>query len=242
MMRPIIGIAASYSIEKQQILLRDTYTNAVLQAGGMPVILPIITDDAAVDDMLDCIDGLLLSGGGDVDPSCYGAQREPECGEPTPLRDIFELLIIKKARERRMPIFGICRGLQVLTVAYGGALIQDIPKEYGIAREMHYQAEPYSQYWHEVMLEEGGLLSRITGSDCMMTNSMHHQAIRKLPETFVIEGKSHEGIIEAVSDAENSSVLGVQFHPEYLVGESEAARAIFRYFVSKTKEYQAKKK
>ena len=240
-MRPIIGIAASYSIEKQQILLRDTYTNAVLQAGGMPVILPFTLDIAAVDDMLDCLDGLLLSGGGDVDPSCYGAQREPECGEPTALRDAFEIMLIKKAKEKKMPILGICRGMQVLAVAYGGTLIQDIPKEYGIVREMHYQAEPYNQYWHEVLLEKEGLLSRITGVSSIMTNSMHHQAIRKLPETFVIEGKSCEGIIEAVSDAENSSVLGVQFHPEYLVDGSEAARAIFRYFVLKTKEYQAKK-
>ena len=241
MMRPIIGIAGSYSVEKQQILLRDTYTNAVLQAGGMPVILPMTLEEKAIDDMLDSIDGLLLSGGGDVDPVRYGAVKEPECGEPNALRDTFELLLTQKAKKRQMPILGICRGMQVLAVAYGGTLIQDIPKAYGIVREVHYQPEPFNQLWHDVLLEKGGLLSRITGVSCLKSNSMHHQAIKDLCAPLVVEGKSREGIIEAVTDSQNNSVLGVQFHPEYMVEKSEAAKKIFRYFVTKTQEYRANK-
>lgn len=242
MTRPIIGICASYLVDKQQILLRDTYTNAVLEAGGLPVILPVVTDESVIDALLNRIDGLLLSGGGDVNPACYGEEKSPECGETTELRDAFELRITQKARKRKMPIFGICRGLQVLNVVYGGTLIQDIPSACGFPLEKHRQPEPYDELWHDVILEEGGLLARVTGEKRFMTNSMHHQAIKALGGTLVVEGRAEDGTVEAVRDLENDAIFGVQFHPEYITKKSTCARALFAYFVKKAAAYGCEKK
>jgi len=237
MTRPIIGISANFIEDKQQIMIRETYTNAVIAAGGLPFILPTVSDDKVIGDLLDAMDGLLLTGGGDVDPACYNEARKPECGEASPRRDDFEFRIARKALELRMPVFGICRGIQVLNVVYGGKLVQDLPSAFSIPLERHRQPEPYNAYWHEVFLTEGGLLSRIAGITKTMTNSMHHQAIDVLGSSLVIEGTTADGIIEAVSDKENPAVFGVQFHPEYLTENSEFAQALFSYFVKQAAEY-----
>lgn len=240
MMRPIIGICGSYLADTQQILLRDTYTAAVLEAGGLPLILPVTKDDLTIGELLDRIDGLLLSGGGDVDPACYGEEKQPECGESNAMRDAFELLITKKAVAKGMPIFGICRGIQVLNVAYGGTLVQDIPSACGFPLEKHRQPEPYDELWHDILLTEGGLLAQVTGETHFMTNSMHHQSLKALGGTLTIEARAEDGTIEAVSDRVNASIFGVQFHPEYLTGKSKCARALFAYFVKKAAQYGGK--
>lgn len=240
--RPIIGISGSYITDKQQILVKETYTSAILQAGGLPVLLPTVKDESYIDAMLDSIDGLLLTGGGDVDPGCYGDARIPECGEPTPLRDAFELSITRKARARRMPIFGICRGVQILCVACGGKLFQDIPSAMDMPRERHYQDEPYSRLHHEVQLVKGGLLNRITQMECIKTNSMHHQAIRVIGSSLVVDAVSAEGVTEAVYDTQNEAIFGVQFHPEYITHELESgAKAMFEYFIQKVNAYRGEK-
>ena len=238
MARPIIGISGTFLEDKQQILLRETYTNAILEAGGLPFILPTVSDEAVIRAMLDQIDGLLLSGGGDVDPEHYGEQRLPECGEPNARRDEFELRITKMAKDRRIPISGICRGIQVLSVVYGSKLIQDIPSVCGIPLEKHRQPEPFNLLWHEIELTKGGLLTRITGLTHAMTNSMHHQAIALPGGTLVVEATTADGIIEAVSDCENAAVFGVQFHPEFLTENGDFAKALFAYFVKTAKEYR----
>ena len=240
--RPIIGISGTYIVDKQQILLKDTYTSAILRAGGLPVILPPVNEESVIDALLDSIDGLLLSGGGDVDPSCYGDERIPECGESTPLRDAFELSITRKACARRMPIFGICRGAQILCVAYGGKLIQDIPTVLGVPFEMHRQEEPYSQLQHEVHLVKGGLLNQITQQECIKTNSMHHQAVQVTGGSLTIDARSAEGIVEAIYDTQNDAIFGVQFHPEYITHEPEScAKALFEYFIQKVNAYRSAK-
>ncbi len=238
MARPIIGVSGTFLEEKQQMLLRETYTNAVLEAGGLPFILPTVSDEAVISALLDQIDGLLLSGGGDVDPAHYGEQRVPDCGEPNARRDEFELRITKMAKDRRMPIFGICRGVQVLCVVYGGKLIQDIPSVCGIPLEKHRQPEPFNLLWHEIQLAKDGLLTRITGLTRAMTNSMHHQAIAIPGGTLVVEATADDGIIEAVSDRENAAVFGVQFHPEFLTENSDFAKDLFAYFVKRAEEYR----
>lgn len=240
--RPLIGIAGSYDREKKTVLLGETYANAVLHAGGLPMILPVVTDEAVMESLLDEIDGLLLSGGGDVNPECYGEEREPECGEPNPPRDAFELKIIALARKRNMPILGICRGAQVLNVAYGGTLIQDIPKAFSIPLEHHRQPEPYDVLWHDVQLKPDGLFARIIGKDRIKTNSMHHQAIKKLGKSLVVEATAEPGIIEAVSEEGNDAVLAVQFHPERYEEKQDYARRIFAHFVGKAASYREMKR
>lgn len=238
--RPVIGISASRSEEKHQLMLTETYLNAIWRAGGVPVVLPVsITDESAVDGMLEHIDGVLLSGGIDVHPRYFGEEVLPGCGAIDEKRDAFELALTQKAIERGMPVLGVCRGLQVLAVALGTTLFQDIGSQLGIPASAHKQEPPFDDYKHAVRFKEGGLLERVTGTSLMLTNSMHHQSVKDAGEKLVIEGITMDGIIEAVSMAGSETVFGVQFHPEYLERFSDPAARIFTYFVEKAAEYRA---
>lgn len=236
--RPIIGLSGYHNEEKKITQLGDRYADMLLRAGALPVLLPRTTDEATVCELLDRIDGLLLCGGGDVVPGRYGEETLPECGVPDEVRDEYELLLIKHALERRMPIFGICRGIQILGVALGATLFQDIESQLGIPRVKHYQQEPYDDAVHVVRFKEGGLFERITGTSVMPTNSMHHQSIKEANERIRIEGITMDGIVEAISAADNDAVFGVQFHPEYFAHYSDFAYRLFEYFVRKAAEHQ----
>lgn len=236
--RPVIGISGSHNAEETLFSIRENYMNAVLRAGGIPVLLPETADPETVHALLDVIDGLLLAGGGDVRPSCFGEEAIPACGQPDDLRDAFELQMIPEAVKRKMPIFGVCRGIQVLAVALGGTLIQDIESQCGIVKAVHSQEPPYSEPVHTVHFEENGLFASITGVTSMRTNSMHHQAIKDPGEHLVVEGHAEDGIIEAVRSKEDDSILAVQFHPEYLAEHSEQAARLFRHFVEKADAYR----
>ena len=238
--RPVIGISASRSEEKHQLLLTETYLNAVWRAGGLPMVLPsTITQENAVDELLDRVDGVLLSGGIDVHPRRFGEEIHPACGAIDETRDAFELTLTRRAIERGMPVFGICRGIQVIAVALGGTLFQDIESQLGIPTSHHRQEPPYDDYKHAVRFKEGGLLERITGTTIMLTNSMHHQSVKDAGDQLIIEGITTDGIIEAVSMKGNEAVFGVQFHPEHLDGFSDHAARMFTYFVEKAAAYRA---
>lgn len=238
--RPVIGISASRSEEKHQLLLTETYLNAVYRAGGLPVVLPSsVADGEAVEELLDHVDGVLLSGGIDVHPRHFGEEVHPACGAIDETRDAFELALTQRAIGRGMPVFGICRGIQVLAVALGGTLFQDIESQLGLPASAHRQEEPMDDYKHAVRFKEGGLLARVTGTTLMLTNSKHHQSIKEAGDRLVIEGITMDGIIEAVSMAGNESVFGVQFHPECFERFSDPAAKLFAYFVEKASEYKA---
>ena len=237
--RPVIGISASRSEEQRRLSLSETYLNAVYRAGGMPMVFPSsITDEKAIDEMLDLVDGVLLSGGIDVHPRYFGEEILPECGAIDETRDAFELTLTRRAIERGMPVLGICRGIQVLAIALGGTIFQDIESQLGISNSEH-RHEPIEDYKHAVRFKEGGLFERITGTTLMLTNSMHHQSVKDAGDKLIIEGITMDGIIEAVSMSGNEAVLGVQFHPECLESFSDPAARIFSYFVGKAAEYKA---
>ena len=141
--RPLIGICGGQNEEKTRVMIGKRYTQEILRAGGLPVLLPYTTDKAAIDDILAHMDGLLLAGGEDVHPSRFGEELLPCCGAIDEERDGFELLITQRALELRMPIFGICRGIQVLAVAMGATLFQDIESQLGISKEKHKQTMPF---------------------------------------------------------------------------------------------------
>lgn len=235
--RPIIGISGNVTKENSYSL-KHTYFDAILAAGGMPVLLPLTDDPAVIDDMLDHLDGVLLGGGIDLHPSLYGEEVLPACGDINERRDAFELLLTHSAIARQMPVLGICRGIQTLAVALGGTLFQDIESQLGLPRAAHHQEEPFDAPAHVVRFKEGGLFERITGTRLMPTNSIHHQSIKDAGAQLVIEGITMDGIIEAVRMAGSDSVLGVQFHPECLTKDSEAARKLFAYFIKKAGEYR----
>lgn len=234
--QPVIGILGYQTQPNPGIGLRQTYIDSILRAGGLPVILPMFTTEENVSQALELIDGLLISGGCDVNPARYGEEKLPECGESCEVRDESELLFVRHARAAKMPIMGICRGMQLLNVAYGGTLIQDLPSQRGLPLEKHKQSEPYNVLVHDITLTDGGLLQRVTGKKHFMTNSVHHQAIASLGSTLKVEAVCEDGVIEAVSDSEDEAVFGVQFHPELFSGEHEYAQKLFDYFVSKVQE------
>lgn len=237
--RPLIGISGMQNEEKSRLMLGKRYANEIMRAGGLPVLLPYPADESTIDALLSRIDGLLLAGGGDIHPTRFGEEMLPCCGAVDEERDEFELMLTRKALDLHMPIFGICRGIQVLTVAMGGTLFQDIETQLGIPKQKHKQQPPYDDPVHTVRFKEGGLFERITGTQLMPTNSMHHQAIKEAGDRLRIEGITMDGIIEAVSSVENDAVFGVEFHPEYLADYSDFAASMFSYFIDKAKTYSA---
>jgi putative glutamine amidotransferase len=202
-------------------MVQRTYTAAIQRAGALALVLP--PDDAveaSPDLLLNRVDGLLLAGGADVDPSSYGAVPHPETGLVWPERDRFEIALATRAIERDMPLLGACRGMQILNVALGGTLRQHLPEVIGTDRHRH---TPGLFGDHEVLLEPGSLAARATGSERSLVKSHHHQGIAELGEGLVATGWSPDDeLIEAIELPGEPYVLGVLWHPE----EDEASRVI----------------
>lgn len=239
--RPVIGVSGSHNVTDRQFFVRENYMESVLRAGGIPVLLPEIDNAETAAHMLDSLDGLLLAGGGDVAPVRYGEAQLPVCGEVDDKRDTFELLMIPMALERRMPVFGICRGIQVLAAALGGTLIQDIETQLSIPMARHQQQPPYGEATHSVHFAPDSVFARVTGTADMRVNSMHHQAIKSAGPRLRVEGLSEDGVIEAVSGVDNDRLFAVQFHPEYLADHDACAQKLFDHFVALARDYQSEK-
>jgi putative glutamine amidotransferase len=223
---PVIAIAPC---EK----LHD-YQEAIRRAGGEPWVL-----DQAVDrpeDVIRSANGLLLAGGGDVGPEIYGAAPHPTYHAAEPGRDAYEIELIRRALEADVPVFAICRGIQVLNVARGGTLVQDIPTEVPGALEHKLTVPPHEPFTlaHEVWVEDGSLLARLMGeadgAESRQVNSRHHQAVNTVGEGLVASATAPDGVIEAVEDRTRRFCVGVQWHPEnfYRTGEF---RALFEGFI-----------
>jgi putative glutamine amidotransferase len=209
------------------------YEESVRRAGGEPVILDPATQRPA--DVVASFDGLLLAGGGDVLPSLYGEAAHPTFGAAEPGRDDYEIELVKRALERDLPVFAICRGIQVLNVALGGTLIQDIPTEVTRA-EPHDVREPRVAIAHDVWVTSGSLLERlmrerIEKGDSVSVNSRHHQAIKDVAPGLVVSATAPDGVVEAAEHPASTFCLGVQWHPEnfYRTGEFSP---LFEAFVS----------
>ena len=199
------------------------YEESVRRAGGEPTILDPATQRPA--DVVRSFDGVLLAGGGDVLPSIYGEREHPTFGASEPGRDEYEIELVRLVLERDLPIFAICRGIQVLNVARGGTLIQDIPSEVAQAQP-HDVREPRVAIAHDVWMTSGSLLERLMrerfeGEDSVPVNSRHHQAVKQLAPGLVVSGTAPDGVIEAIEDPSKTFCLGVQWHPEnfYRTGE-----------------------
>lgn len=206
---PVIGISANYRYEMGEYCLKDYYTRSVLRAGGIPVILPAVSLLSAIERYIFLCDGFILSGGGDIDPRYWGETAEKKTGEINPLRDSFEIVLVKELQIRGKPLLGICRGCQIINVAAGGSLIQDIKGNY-----MHQQAAPRNYGLHDVFIEKDSKLAGIIKSEQIIVNTFHHQALSKPGANLKIAACSTDGTIEAVEASSKSFILGVQWHPE----------------------------
>jgi len=236
-MRPVIGITSQ---PKQTIgssgnldshVIGHTYTDSVLRAGGIPVILPpVANDDVAA--LVDRLDGIVLTGGGDMDPGRYGEEPHPDIRKVNTARDEFELAIVHEAKSRRLPVLAICRGLQVVNVALGGTLIQDIPSvvgstDHGVIGEAVYQAH------QQVTIDTDSDIAKAVGKTEIMVNSIHHQAVKDLAPGFRPVAWANDGVIEGIQHEDDEwALLAVQWHPEYLGHNcDEASHLLFEAFV-----------
>lgn len=230
-MRPLIGISCSYDLQEGRFFLAEAYVNAVSEAGGVPVILPSIQGNRNISILTQNIAGLLLAGGGDVDPSHFNEEPCPGLGEITPERDKFEILVVRAAIRKKLPVLGICRGLQVLNIACGGTVIQHIPA--AVTKPIkHSQKAPRWYPTHRVFLEKTSLLSGICGTECLNVNSFHHQAVKDPAPGFKITGVSSDGITEAMENPKYPFLMGVQWHPECMIKNDSNSRKLFKAFIS----------
>lgn len=181
--------------------------------------------EQAVQDALTC-DGLLLPGGGDMDPKFYGQARIPACGEPNLLRDAAEPLLLRAFLAADKPVLGICRGIQVMNAVLGGDLYQDIKPFEHLSHNDHWAKV------HTVTVRRGTLLSRILGQDTVLVNSQHHQAVDRVAPGFTLAALSEDGIVEAIEKPDAGFCLGVQWHPEWLSDADPAMQGLFDAFVN----------
>lgn len=230
-MKPVIGLTSSYDYNKGYSYLKSGYYSAISNAGGVPVILPVTDDVEYPEDIVENIHGLLLTGGCDVDPALYGELPCRHLGMVSPERDRMEIRLVKLCVEKDIPILAICRGIQVLNVALGGTLYQDIPSQIDGAI-MHEQGEIPTYYGiHSVRIDENSLLYKVIGNKNLIVNSFHHQAVKLVAPCLKAVAWSEDGVIEAVEGIGFKFVLGVQWHPERMWSKSPENFKIFKDFI-----------
>lgn len=222
--RPVIGIPADHDrggdgpLAHPRWQLNQTYVSAVYDAGGLPLILPVLPE--AAEQLIGMLDGVVLSGGGDMDPSLYGRVRHAATDGVSPERDDLELRVFAAARERGLPILGICRGHQVINVAMGGTLIQDLPDERpsSVEHRQHLAGLDLKRddVSHPVELNAGCRLAAIYGTTTVMTNSYHHQAVDDPAPGIVITGRAEDGTVESFEAPGEPFLVAMQWHPEAL--------------------------
>ncbi len=229
-MRPVIGITCNYDQTKNSFDLRDYYTESIITAGGLPLLLPFAREIDFCREYYNLCDGLLFSGGGDADPYLFGQVADKDLGEVSPLRDTFEIQLARMALAGGKPALGICRGCQILNIAAGGTIVQDIK-----SNQLHNQKAPRDYPIHDILIESGSLLSSIAQNDLIRVNSFHHQAIDKAGENLIISAWARDGIAEAVEGRIGSFYLGVQWHPECM--QDIYSRRLFTALTEKSKHF-----
>lgn len=220
----------------RELALGLTYPDAIRRAGAIPIVIPPM-DVAAIEPLLDGLWGLCLSGGPDLQPSCYGAEPHPALGPTEPQLDVFELALVRAAEARQMPVLAICRGLQVLNVARGGTLIQDLPSLRRSDIE-HRQALSGSTPTHDVTLDES-LVADCLGARAARVNSFHHQAVDALGEGLRPVGWAPDGVIEALEATDRNFTIAVQWHAESMIHGPEQA-SLLAAFAEVSMAYGAK--
>jgi len=213
-LKPVIGITAN--IDSTSHSIQNTYIQAVISGGGIPLVIPTGVE-SDVKQITTLLDGLLISGGGDMNPQLFNEEPIPQLGNVTPERDTIELALVRHMLSVDKPILGICRGHQVLNVAFGGTLYQDIHSQSASTLLQHEQKAKREHQSHAVHIEKGTLLESIATSEKIMVNSFHHQALKDIPSPLIVSGRAADGIVEAIESPDHHFVIGVQWHPEALM-------------------------
>jgi len=214
----------------------ESYLHALVQAGAMPLILPLIEDKEKLRIAYDRLDGLLLAGGGDVDPAAYGEPRHPATSNVDPRRDQVEAILTSWALTDGTPILAICRGIQLLNVAAGGTLYQDVSDQLpGALKHDYYPNYPRTLTPHDVEISPGSRIASILADTDLPVNSTHHQGIRIPAPGLDVVARAPDGLTEGLEHADHPFALGVQWHPEDLVGHDRRMRRLFGALVEATR-------
>ncbi len=229
-MKPIIGVMPLYDDEKDSLWMLPGYFDGIIEAGGVPIMLPLIDSLELLTKSTDMCDGFLFTGGHDVSPSLYNEEPINETVSCCPTRDRMELIVLDIAKKTDKPILGICRGIQFINAAHGGSLYQDIPTGHPTETE-HHQKPPYDIPIHSVTIFKGTPLYNLIQADDLKVNSYHHQAIRELSKELKTMAISEDGLIEAVYHPEYKFLWGVQWHPEFSHKSDGTSKAIFKAFI-----------
>ena len=227
---PLIGISANTA--DIDLTLRRVYCEQIVRAGGVPMVLPPVDDAEVLINMLEGIDGLVLTGGADYNPLWYGEQPEKELHTINSTRDLPELLLTRLAFNRQIPILGICRGVQTMAIALGGNLVQDLKTHL-----KHSQDAPRSEATHSVTITEGSTLYGLYGQETFV-NSFHHQAVKDCGSHLHVVATAPDGVIEAVESTEQKALMGVQWHPEWMGDEG---LKLFEWLTQRSREFKAAK-
>jgi putative glutamine amidotransferase len=239
--RPTIGLTpdvenAGGGEAPPRYVLKSPYADAVLRAGGLPMVLPLATDPAMIDAYLDRISGLIVTGGAfDVPPEAYGESPREGLGTLKPGRTHFETTLLQAALKRAMPVLGVCGGMQLLNVVLGGTLFQDIQRDLPEARN-HEQSHDRGQPSHPVEVRDGTVLAELVGRGQLMVNSTHHQAVSRLGEGLVASAVAPDGVVEAIESSNGTFAVGVQWHPELLLQSMPLQLGVYRGLITRARD------
>ncbi|MBR4623646.1 MAG: gamma-glutamyl-gamma-aminobutyrate hydrolase family protein [Clostridia bacterium] len=233
-MRPVIGLVPLDDTKLNSLWMLNDYFDALYEAGAVPVMLSITDDEKDLASLAEKLDGLLITGGQDIDPALYGEEPHEKLGSLSRLRDKMETKLTDAFLKADKPVLGICRGMQFLNVYFGGTLYQDIPSQYetDIAHDME---KPYDRFVHAVTIKKGTRLADILHPGEIGVNSLHHQAIKDLAPGLTADAVSEDGLIEGIEHNDYSYVIGVQWHPEFMHLFNENSKLIFRSFTDAAK-------
>ncbi|MBX7221724.1 MAG: gamma-glutamyl-gamma-aminobutyrate hydrolase family protein [Blastocatellia bacterium] len=231
--RPVIGITTRLNHQDETNYLKSNYGEAIFQAGGLPILIPLIPSPAYIDSLISHLDGILLTGSNsDVDPMRYGQAAHLNLEEVHFERDEVDHLLLTAAEAQRLPVLGICYGLQAINVFRGGTLFQDLPAQVENVIQ-HRQRGPVARLSHGLQINRESLLAKLAGGTSVRVNSVHHQAIDELGSELEAIAWSADGVIEAViSTKPGQFILGVQWHPEINWSKDTFSQAIFKHFVA----------
>ncbi|MCJ1906963.1 gamma-glutamyl-gamma-aminobutyrate hydrolase family protein [Planococcus ruber] len=233
--KPVIGITAR--VEKDQMYTLDpVYGQAILQAGGLPLIVPIV-DEEDIPLLCERLDGLIVTGGGDINPTLYGEEPHIRLGAVYPGSDQYEKELILNFLELDKPFIGMCRGMQMLNVSLGGTIYQDLEAQYEGTLYQHKQMAMRTHRTHSVTLEDDSRLIKIMEEKTFNVNSFHHQGIKDVSDKLKVAGRAADGLVEALESENHQFVMGIQWHPEeFALQGDEASKKIFERFVKECRK------
>ena len=247
MKKPVIGVSTSIMVDHEgefagyeRIYVNRDYIRSIIEAGAVPLMLPLEDSEENLRESLDLVDAVIFSGGHDISPFRYQEEPHAKLEEICPERDQFDFMLYRLAKERSLPILGICRGYQLMNVAEGGSLYQDLSQKESESLK-HSQGHGPSIPTHSVKIFPGTKLHQILGKEDIKVNSFHHQALKRVPDTAEVSGRAFDDVVEAIELKDYSFGIGVQFHPEMLQEKDEDMKKLFRALVEAAKEYAKKK-